>query len=409
MQSSYKNIQQPCAIIIGLDSLQGLQTARALAKRKVPVIAIAKYPKYHSCRTNVCKEIIFTNTEDEELIETLVELGPRLRQKAVIFPCQDMNVLLVSRNRHKLSEWYHIVLPSPDVIEILMNKASFYAYAQKEGLPIPRTYILKTRVNAEKAAQDLTYPAILKPSIRNSGWLNHTSLKAFKVTNAEELLGQYDRYHMWADVMIAQEWIEGRDTNHYTCHCYFNANSKPIVTFTSRKLRQWPPETGQRCLGEEYRNDIVMNETVRFFQNIDYYGLAYLEMKYDERSGKYLIVEPNVGRPTGSSTTAEAGGVELLYTMYCDTIGKPIPENIEQKYVGVKWIHLLRDIQASLYYWREGNLTFKEWLRSLQGRKAYALFSWSDPAPFLAALIRSISTMLSEQSSHNESIKPFHR
>ena len=70
IQTSYRDIQQPCAVIIGLDSLQGLQTARVLAERKVPVIAIAKHPKYHSCRTNVCKEIIFTNTENEELIET---------------------------------------------------------------------------------------------------------------------------------------------------------------------------------------------------------------------------------------------------------------------------------------------------------------------------------------------------
>jgi len=381
-----------------------LQTARILAQRNVPVIAIAKNPKYHSCRTKVCKEIIFANTENEELIETLKDLGPKLSQKAVIFPCQDNNVLNVSRHRHKIEKWYHIALPPHDVVEMLMDKASFCAYAQKEGLPIPRTFILKTRVDAEIAAEEVDYPCILKPSIRNPDWLQYTSLKAFKVSNADELLDVYDRFQMLADVLIAQQWIEGADTTHYTCHCYFDTTSNLIATFTSGKLRQWPPKTGQRCLGQECRNNIVMEQTVRLYRSVNYRGLGYLEMKRDERSGEYFIIELNIGRPTGSSTTAEAGGVEILHTMYCDCVGLPLPENIKQKYTGVKWIHLLRDIQATLYYWRHGDLILKEWWRSWRGPKTYALFSWSDPLPFISALKQAISMMLSPQSREHESI-----
>ena len=340
------------------------------------------------------------------MIETLKDLGPRLSQKAVIFPCQDNNVLNISRHRHQIEKWYHIVLPSHDVVEMLMHKASFCEFAQKEGLPIPRTFVLKTRVDAEAAAQEFDYPCILKPSIRNPNWLQQTSLKSFKVANADQLLDVYDRCETLADVLIAQEWIENADTNHYTCHCYFDASSNPIVTFTSNKLRQWPPKTRQRCLGQECRNDIVMEETVRLYRSVNYRGLAYLEMKRDERSGKYFIVEPNVGRPTGSSTTAEASGVEILYTMYCDSTGLPLPTNIKQQYRGVKWIHLLRDFQASFYYWRHRDLTVKEWWQSLRGRKTYALFSWRDPAPFLSALRKSIGIMLSPTARQLGSVTP---
>ncbi|HQE20190.1 MAG TPA: hypothetical protein PK607_16945, partial [Aggregatilineales bacterium] len=31
----------------------------------------------------------------------------------------------------------------------------------------------------------------------------------------------------------------------------------------------------------------------------------------------------------------------------------------------------------------------RDWWRSVRGRKAYAIFSWSDPVPFLADLWRS--------------------
>ena len=69
-------------------------------------------------------------------------------------------------------------------------------------------------------------------------------------------------------------------------------------------------------------------------------------------------------------------------------IGWPLPANLEQQYTGIKWIYLRRDFQSALYYWRRGELSLKEWYRSIRGRKAYALFSWTDPGPFLADLLR---------------------
>ena len=398
--------ERPTAVIVGLDSLQGLQAARVLAERKVSVIAIARDPKYHSCGTRVCQEIVFTNTESDELIGTLRDVGARLSKKGVLYPCQDNNVLLISRHRHQLEEFFHIVLPSPDTVETLMDKAAFYALAQKEGWPTPRTFVLSNRAEADDAARNIEYPCVLKPSTRGPRWLDFTSIKAFKVFQAQEFLDVYDRYHARAELLIVQEWIEGPATEHYTCHGYFDADSEPLVTFTSKKIRQWPPNTGQRCLGQECRNDIVKEQTVRVFDRVNFHGLAYLEMKRDERSGKYLIIEPNIGRPTGSSITAEAAGVDILYTMYCDTVGLPHPRNLEQKYLGVKWIHLLRDLQATWYHWQRGELSLKEWWRSWRGQKTFAILSWRDPAPFLLALRRSLQTILSSRNRQHESKTP---
>jgi predicted ATP-grasp superfamily ATP-dependent carboligase len=386
------------AVLIGLDSLQGLQAARLLARHKVPVIALAADPHHYGCRTNVCKEVIITDTESEQLVQTLETLGRKLDQKAVLFPCEDANVLLVSRHRQRLETGYHIVLPAPEVIEIMMNKVSFYKYAQDRGLPIPRTFFIHSRIDLEKIVDQLTFPCILKPpNSATPEWERHTILSAFKVTHAKELLALYDRHQALTDVLIVQEWIEGPDTNHYTCNCYFNAASEPVVTFTTRKLRQWPPNTGIGCLGEECRNDVVLHETIRLFRSVKYHGLGYLEMKRDARSGKYFIVEPNVGRPTGRSATAEAGGVELLYTMYCDALGLPLPANREQKYTGVKWINSRQDLQSALYRWWHGELTLQEWRQSWHGRRTHAVFAWRDPLPFLVDVARVARILFSAQ------------
>lgn len=394
MNSEQYDKKQPYAIVIGLNGMTGLQTARILAKRGVPVIAIAKDPKHHISRTRVCEDILYADTESEEVIESLVTLGPKLNQKAVLFPCGDINVALVSQHRQVLEQWYHVILPDPDVLQMLMDKVSFYTYAQKEGFSIPPTFIMKSRSDAEKAAASLDYPCILKPAGRSSAWFAYTMFKVHTASSADELLDFFDRSIEQTKSLIAQQWVEGTDADLYSCNCYFDSESQPLVTFIARKLRQWPPQKGVSSLGVECRNDIVLNEAMRLFKSVNYRGLGYLEMKQDARTGKYYIIEPNIGRPTGRSAISEAGGVELLYTMYCDAIGWPLPPNREQKYTGVKWIHIRRDTQSALYYWRRGELTLKEWWHSVRGRKGYALFSWTDPGPFIGDLVRVIRSYL---------------
>lgn len=409
MNPDIKDLKMPSAFVIGLDHVNGIQTARTLIRNGVPVVGVAKDRNHYCCRTRVCDRIIFTDTTGISLIETLEEVGPTLEQKSILYPCTDPHVLLVSRHRQRLQPWYHVVLPPHDVIEMLMDKMRFYSFAQENDLPIPRTLFLRNMADAEKAAGELTFPCILKPPISGlPQWEQKSKLKAYLLSDPAELKTVYQRYSPLSEVLILQEWVQGPVTNQYTCNCYFNNDSRCIATFISRKLRQWPPETGEGCLSEESRNDSVLRETVRLYEKVNYRGLGYVEMKQDERTGKLYILEPNVGRPTGRSAIAEAGGVELLYTMYCDAFGLPLPAGLEQKYGNVKWIYFRRDLQSALYYWRRGELTLREWRRSLRGPKVDALFAWTDPGPFIGDFLRAIRLFLNaEERKKRDYSTPF--
>lgn len=401
MESQIQSGKKPFAVVFALDTMNGLHTARILAERGVPVIGIARKPEHPFCRTKACAEIIFADTQNEDLIKALELLGPKLGQKAVLFPVNNLEVELISRHRQRLESWYHIILSDPDVDDMLMHKVSFYNFAQKEGFPIPCTFILSNRSDAVKAARELFFPCILKPSIKSNEWEKNTPQKAFKVFSAGEFLALYDRCNLWSRDLIIQEWIEGPESNLYTCYCYFSRESEPLVTFVTRKLRQWPPGIGEGCLGEECRDDAVLQETLRLFKKVHLRGLGYLEMKYDARSGKYLIVEPNVGRPTSKSGLAEAGGVELVYTMYCDALGWELPANREQKYGHAKWVYLRRDFLSAFYYWRNGELSLPEWVRSLRGVSVDAVFSWTDPLPFWLDIIDAVRRYMSPKERKN--------
>lgn len=396
MLSSHKQNALPHAVVAGLDDYPGLQTARLLSQRGVKVIGVARHPHLFFCRTNACEKILYFDTERDEFIDGLVQLGQGFEQKAVLFPSTDMCVLRISRNRAALEPYYHIALPQPEVVEKLMNKLRFLEYALEQKLPIPKTFLLRNRAEATVAASALNFPCILKPPMKTAEWERHTTIKAYKLASAEEFLRMYERCCTWADILIAQEWIPGPDSNLYSCNCYFNANAEPLVTFTARKLRQWPPETGSTSLGEECRNSVVLNAALDLFKQEHWHGLGYLEMKRDERTGKHYIIEPNIGRPTGRSALAEASGVELLYTMFCDNAGLPLPANRTQTFRGVKWMCVLEDLRSARIYWQRGELTFGQWLRSVRGKKTYADFSWRDPMPFAADVKRRVAYKLEQ-------------
>lgn len=364
-----------------MDCITGLQTARILANRDVRVIGVASNLRHFACRTRACDEVIYADTSRDDFTETLVKMGSRFSPKAVLFPCTDMTVLGISRHREALTESYHIALPSPDVVDLLMDKARFVEYATRRGLPIPNTRFLRTRADLENAISTLSFPLIVKPRLKTAEWESHFA-KAYRVASAEALSALYERVQPWTDTVIVQEWITGRDSNLFSCNCYFDANSAPVVTFVARKIRQWPPEAGTSSLGEECQNDVVLDQTVQLFRDVRFHGLGYVEMKRDDRDGRYYIIEPNVGRPTGRSSIAEAGGVELLYTKYCDVAKLPLPNSTRQRYVGTKWIYLRHDFQSAATHWRRGELSLREWWRSWRGRKTEAVFSWRDPVPF---------------------------
>lgn len=369
-------------VVVGLDSITGLQTARIFAWRGIPVIGMAEDLAHFCCRTRVCERIVRAELSGEALMQALVELGSSLDQKAVLVPCTDLSVLTIARRKGELEQAYHIALPETDVVELLTDKARFAAYAKEQGLPIPKTMLLVSREDAQEAAGSLRFPLVVKPPVKTALWERRAREKAYKVENDSDLLALYDRVGDAADVLVAQEWIRGSEGDHFTCNAYLDREARPVVTFVTRKIRQWPPQTGQGSLAVESRNDAVRDETVRLFSGIGFWGLAYLELKRDPETGEHLIVEPNIGRPTGRSATAEAAGVELLYAMYCDVLGLPPPAGLSQRYLGTKWIYLGRDLRSALYYWRRGELSFRGWVESLRGPKVDAVFSWRDPLPF---------------------------
>jgi D-aspartate ligase len=380
---------RPAAVVVGLDCITGLQSTRIFAARGIPVVGVAADRRHFCARTRLPVAIVRAPLRGEPLVDALVGLGRRLDRPAVLVPCTDAAVLAISAGRERLADRFRFVLPDHADVERLMDKVAFAEHALAAGLPIPPTAVLRSRADAERAAASLVFPAVLKPGMKGATWVAATKAKAIPVDDPAALLAAYDECSAWTDVLIAQSWVPGGEASLFSANVYYDRDSVEQISFVARKLRQWPLDTGTSCLGEEVRNDEVGAVSRALFGSVAYRGLGYVEAKADERTGRLMIIEPNIGRPTGRSAIAEQGGVELLLTAYRDALGEPLPEARVQTYRGAKWIYWRHDLQAALARGRRGELTPIGWWRSIQGPKFEAVFSRTDPVPFAADLVHT--------------------
>ena len=390
----------PAVIIVGMDSITALQTAGIFAERGVPVIGVDEYGDnpYNKSRAYHKKYLV----EKKDLVDWLEDYDAQ--EKPVLLPTSDDYVFQLSINRERL-DGFHLALPSHKTLEQLMNKDTFHQNALDNGFKVPATYKIQNLAQANKAIEKIRFPCVLKPDRKTVEWMNLVNSKVLFLKTPQEFKRALNRVGRLNSTLIIQEWIPGPDSNLYSCNGYFNKQSQPLVTFTARKLRQWPPYLGISSLGEECINPIILEAFTRLFSGAEYWGLCYLEMKKDQRDGCYYIIEPNLGRPTGRSAIAEAGGVELLYTMYCDLIGLPLPEQRVQKYLDTKWIHLQGDLLSAYFHFKNRETRMPQIVSSWRGKKAYAVFSWTDPLPFFHEVSYGIQNVKRAARGLNASIR----
>lgn len=385
------NTDKPPAIVIKLDSITGLDTARILSGYGVPVYGVADERWHYCTKTNSCRELFVTDTSGDGLVGTLLDLAARFSSKPVLFPCSDESVRVISAQRDALREFYDFVIPDDYVLLMYMNKESFYGHARERGFPVPDTFFLETGSGLEGLPDEAEFPLIVKPALKSPEWIECFKDKVIKVNTRAELRGVLDRGSKITRGIIVQKWIKGDDSNLVSSIFYYDRVGAPQVSFISRKLRQWYTENGDACLAEECRNDEVAGIVCDLLAGTGFNGIGSIEFKLDDESGKYYILEANVGRPVTRIGMTEAAGVPVLYTMYSDAAGLPLPPDRAQRYKGTKWISFHRDLQASWKYYRDGKLTITGWLTSLRGVRSFAVLSLRDPMPFFSLILGGLA------------------
>ncbi len=386
------------AVITPMNVRLGLDIARALGKRGVPVYGVDPDPKEAGGKSKYCQLVVSPDlkTSPEAFIAFLVDFGKQLEHKSVLYAINDGTVLLCSRERARLQPYYEFVMPDHTTLANLLTKQGLDGMAQASDIPTPQTVIPHNAAELTSMASQLTYPVIIKP-IQSEYWyipeivsmLRENPIsgqaKVWPCQGEGELLDAYQKIARFDDRLIVQETIPGPDGNLTYISFYLDRDSKPLAMFAGCKLRVLPIGFGSASYARSFYDPELEALTLKFLTAVQYRGLGGVEFKKDPRDGRYKLIEFNTRFGLWDGLGRQCG-VDTAYIAYRDTLHLPVEPHLKYR-EGVNWVELQRDIRAFWMYRQRGELTFGQWLRSLRGETMWATYSWEDWRPGVASTL----------------------
>lgn len=365
------------AVVLGA-GVNGMGVVRSLGRHRVPVWLVDNNPRAPEMHTRYGRKLTAPAMEGPLLIDRLVELGERRFSglRPVLFLTQEDSVRTVSEARDVVMPYYRLKLPDRRTLSDLMHKDGFYRRAQASGSPVPLTLHLRSSQDLDQISQ-MRFPAVLKPGRRDHAYTARFR-KAYKVDDAREATVLCKEILPVLSDLILQEWIEGEDSDIFFCLQYVGGDGTSVASFTGRKIRSWPPRLGgtASCAAALEAHVELDRLTSDFFRATGFVGMGSMEYKRERGSGRYLMVEPTVGRTDYQEEVATLNGVNIPFAAYCHEAGLPVPHS--SAIDGVLWCHKTIDRWSAEMQgqdWGRGDLD--------RGRAADAYWRFYDPMPWL--------------------------
>ena len=303
-------------------TLNGLGVIRSLSRARVPVFLLETTRQCPAAWSRYCVFIYTPSLEGDELIASLARLASELGCQPVLLLTSDQSVITVSAHREQISSLYHLGLPAPDVVNALVEKSAFQRLAQQEGFSIPRGLSIYNESDLARLGE-LLPPLIIKPADKRLvlAGLVERAVRVVTIAQAQALAA---RMLPRASPLIVQEWVEGPDTEIFFTLFSCDRDGNIIGLFPGRKLVCSPPAVGSTavCIAAPEAADELYEETRCFTKRVAYQGLGGLEFKRDARTGRFVIIEPTVGRTDWQEEIATLCGVNLPLLAYRAALGR---------------------------------------------------------------------------------------
>ncbi len=364
-----------------------LSVARSLGRRGIPVYSI-DIPENHARFSRYSKRIPFKENNIQAWVEWLTGKDSEPYRGAVIFPCSDHIMEMTARHRAQLATDYILPEANDDVLLAMLDKGKTYPLAKKSGVPIPQTWIVRTREDIETIINLVPFPCALKPRYSHEFRGRQFIKKLFIVNNKDELIHQFNQlyevgiHQQFRSDLIVTEVIPGEGDHQFqSYYSYIDENGMPLFHFTKRKLRQYPNFSGNGTYHITDWNPKVVDLGLQFFKGVSYCGLGNVEFKLDPRDGKLKLMECNT-RLTLCTEVIRCSGFDITLFIYNRLTSQSLPPMGEYRH-GVRLIRPIRDFLAFQDAHRRGILTWGQWLRSVLHKQHFEAFTWYDPLPWV--------------------------
>lgn len=375
-------------VVLRSDSHGGLNIMRSLGRLGVPVYNVDPNPLAPAFRSRYCKGKFLWDIEHrpaEESVAYLASVRRKIGRPSILIPTTDRTARFVADHSRILVQEFLFPQQPAGLVDALASKQDMFHLARRNHVPTPDAVFPQSREDVLVFLDRVRFPVMLKGIDGQRLW-ERTGKKMFITQSKEQLLKIYDlaedRNH---PNLMLQEYIPGGDDTIWMFNGYFNTDSDCLIGFTGKKIRQCPIHTGSTSLGICLHNPEVNEITRRFMKAIGYRGVLDIGYRYDARDGQYKVLDANPRIGATFRLFVGENGMDVARALYLDLTGQEvIPSSANE---GRKWMVEDLDIVSSYRYFREGSLSFSEWMRSFRGLKETAFISPDDPLPLIAVLV----------------------
>jgi predicted ATP-grasp superfamily ATP-dependent carboligase len=306
----------PAVVVGGADNGGGLGLVRSLGRGGVPVIAVDCDPAAPALLSRFARKVVMPELSGPSFVRNLMTLASSVGSQPVLFLTTDEAVVTVSEHRAELATRYRIRLPDHDSLTALMRKSSFQQLAEGHGFAVPRSVPVRTIADIGMLA-GLRFPVVIKPSVKTENYQARQFSRGYRVSSCGEAEKVCRDILPILPDLVAQEWIEGSDSELYFCLQYRGAEGA-LASFTGRKLSIWPPDVGTTasCVAAAEAHAELHRLTDAFFRATSFVGMGGMEFKRDKRTGEFFMIEPTVGRVDWQEEVATLNGMNIPLAAY---------------------------------------------------------------------------------------------
>jgi D-aspartate ligase len=391
------------AIVLGGSGVCGLGVLRSLASAGVDVILLDTNRYEPAMLSRFGRKRIVPTLEGPILIQELLALAPDFPEPALLFPTSDESVATLSRFRQELSDRYILKLPDRCCVEALMDKAGFQQLAERYGFPTPRAVVVRSHDDLIHF-NEISLPCIIKPAVKTREYVQQKFQRAYRVWTASDAENICREILPVVGCVVIQDWIEGADSDLYFCLQYRAEDGSTVCSFTGRKVSVWPRDVGTTasCVAAPEAHAELLSLTEAFFSAVSFKGMGGMEYKKDARSGRFLMIEPTVGRVDAQEEIATLNGVNIPLIVYNHETGSRFLHTSRRRRPAV-W-------RNSLAHWRwrrTGASKLDHTLITAVQRQSIHDAYWRiyDPLPGVGHVVNAVLKMGSETPKKNNTVQ----
>ncbi|WP_027088090.1 ATP-grasp domain-containing protein [Cohnella panacarvi] len=241
-------------------------------------------------------------------------------KKLIVIPCSDYYAGMLSRNYDQFKGLIANRFISRTLLDALDTKDKFYELCERFGLDYPKTIICEPHEREIVLERmEFRFPIVVKPENSNAYDYIHCRFegkkKVFFFDNRDDYLAMIcnlntSDYH---GKLIIQEFIPGGDSSMRVVNSFSDNNGKVTMMCLGQPvLEEYAPATLGNYAAVISRSEKELYSKIKaFLEQIGYVGYSNIDMKYDSRTGKYMMFEinPRLGR---SSLFVRAAGLNMI-------------------------------------------------------------------------------------------------